>query len=154
MTTEEPLARIEGEASASLDGLDVVHALLTEYWIVAEAALTQPVDAMWRALFDTAVGEIAGNIVRHAYPPAAPTATFQLVVTCYLDRMEAMMLDQGTPYVLMPAVGKPDMRDALDNIDLDHGWGLPIAHAAADGLEYTRLPDGRNRWLITKRLSA
>ena len=154
MRSDEPIAHVEGDADVSLEGLDSVHTLLSQYWTVVEEALPCPVDATWRALFDTAVCEIAGNIVRHAYSDNPGSATFHVSFDCYPDGMEATMRDRGSPYVLMPAIGRPDMRDALDNIELDHGWGLPIAHAASDGLEYERLPDGHNQWVISKRLPA
>ena len=154
MRSEEPVAHVEGDADVSLEGLDAVHTLLSRYWDVVEAALPLPVDGAWRALFDSAVGEISGNIVRHAYSDNPDSAAFHISFDCYSDGMEATMRDQGSPYVLMPAIGRPDMRDALDNIEIDHGWGLPIAQAASDGLEYNRLPDGHNQWVITKRWSS
>jgi anti-sigma regulatory factor (Ser/Thr protein kinase) len=44
------------------------------------------------------------------------------------------------------------MRLSLFDPESDHGWGLPIAHAATDALSYERLPDGRNQWRLEKRL--
>ncbi len=152
-TNDGPLVEVTGEAPVSLDGLDAVHALLEEFWAAANEVTTDQVDGRWRALFDSAVGEIAGNIVRHAYQGSAPTEHFQLTFACFPDRMQATLLDRGTPYVLIPASGIPDMRAALENMDLDHGWGLPIAHAASDDLDYTRQPNGDNRWVITKRFA-
>lgn len=152
MRVDKPLAQVEGDADVSLEGLDAVHVLLSEYWAVAEAALQRAVDGMWRALFDSAVAEIAGNIVRHTHPVNPDSATFHISIVCYPDRMEATMLDHGAPYVLTPMTGTPDMREALDNVELDHGWGLRITQAASDGLEYTRPHDGQNQWLITKQL--
>lgn len=149
---DAPLAEVSGEAPVALDGMDTVHALLHEFWTAVESVMPGRVDARWRALFDSAVGEIAGNIVRHAYQGVEPTERFRIAFACYPDRMEATMLDRGTPYVLIPATGIPDMREALLNADLDHGWGLPIAHAASDDLDYTRQPNGDNCWVITKRL--
>jgi anti-sigma regulatory factor (Ser/Thr protein kinase) len=151
-TNEVPLAEVTGEAPVALEGLDTLHALLEAFWTTVNSVMPDRADARWRALFDSAVGEIAGNIVRHAYPEVQPAERFRISFACFPDRMRATMLDRGTPYVLIPATGIPDMREALLNADLDHGWGLPIAHAASDDLEYTRQANGDNRWVITKRL--
>lgn len=153
--TEVPRIEWGRTIEASFAGLDAVHALLDEYWSLVEDDPIPVPDTTWRSLFDSAVAEIAGNIVRHSYVPpcdfSAPS--FHLSLRCFSDRMEALLLDAGIPYVLtlQPSRTSPDMRDALDNIDLEHGWGLPIAHAATDGLDYQRMSDGHNRWQICKR---
>ncbi len=149
---EHPVIQVDGEASASLDGMDDVHELLNQYWNSAAEAHLGPPDGAWRALFDSAVAEIAGNIVRHAYPPPLVATTFQISLRYFNDRVEAIMLDRGIPYSPVPLIVPPDMRLALDDPELDHGWGLMIAHAVADSLDYERLGDGHNRWHIEKRL--
>lgn len=148
---ENPEIQVDGEATASLDGMDDVHELLNRYWNTAAEASLGPPDTAWRALFDSAVAEIAGNIVRHAYPPPLVATTFQISLRYFTDRVEAILLDRGIPYVLVPALDLPDMRKALDDPELDHGWGLMIAQAVADNLDYERLVDGHNRWSIEKR---
>jgi hypothetical protein len=150
MAAEQPIVQIDGEAEASIDGMDTVHALLEEYWRAADAALPSPPDPTWKVLFDSAVAEIAGNIVRHAHPPR----TFRISLRGFADRVEAVMLDQGIPYQMVPAVGSADMRGSLDDPALDGGWGLIIARAVTDDIEYQRLDSGYNRWQIQKRLPA
>lgn len=149
---DDPLVRVEREAHAGPDGLERVHEVLAEYWRSVDASRCCVADATWRALFESAVAEIAGNIVRYAYPEPTGDDRFRITLQCFTDRMEAILLDQGVPYDLEPPVRSADMRDALDDFDLDHGWGLPIAYAATDSLEYERLPGGYNRWRLDKRL--
>lgn len=148
---ERPLVRIERDVAAGLDGLATVHEVMSDYWDGVEAAGCGGFDRTWRALFDSAVAEIAGNVVRHAYPAPAPGDTFRMCLQCFPDRMEAILLDHGEPFHLLPPSRTADMRDALDDLDLDHGWGLPIVYAATDTVEYERLPDGANRWRLGKR---
>ncbi len=150
---DAPLLQVDGDAEASLDGMDAFHGLLERYWRAAGGRLPCPPDARWRALFDSSVAEIAANIVRHAYRPADRPATFHVSLRCYGDRMEAVLVDNGVPYVLVPMVDPTDMAKSLETLDLEGGWGLPIAHAAADDVEYTRSEDGWNMWRIDKRLS-
>ena len=152
MQASGPLVRVDGEAEASVAGMDAVHALLGRYWTEAQAVLSKPPDGRWKALFDSAVVELAANIVRHAYPAWETPATFHLSLRCFPDRMEAFLVDRGVPYVSQQAVGTPDMSKAIGTLLRDHGWGLPIVHAAVDGIEYGRSPDGENRWHIDKRI--
>lgn len=149
---DDPLVRIEREGHAGLDGLECVHEAMAEYWRSVDAARCCGADAASRTLFDSAIAEIAGNIVRYAYPEPTGDEWFRIILLCFPDRIEAILLDQGVPYDLEPPARSADMRDALDDLDLDHGWGLPIAYAATDSLEYDRLPGGYNRWRLDKRL--
>lgn len=146
-----PLVRVDREVCAGVAGLERVHELMAEYWRAVDTAGCCGADATWRALFDSAVAEIAGNIVRHAYPDPTDDDRFQVTLQCFDDRMEAILVDRGVPYDLSPPTRSADMRDVLDDFELDHGWGLPIAYAATDSLEYERLPDGSNRWRLDKR---
>lgn len=147
-----PLVRVDRDVPAALDGLATVHQLMADYWRTVDSKGCCCADGMWRALFDSAIAEIAGNIVRHAYPEPVPGDTFHISLQCFPDRMEAVLLDHGLPFDFEPPSRTPDMRDALDDLDLDHGWGLPIVYAATDALDYERLPDGQNRWHLGKRL--
>lgn len=150
MTTDEALVRTDADIEVTLAGMDAVHTLLDHFWReIARSNVTPPGDIA-ETLFASAVAEIAGNIVRHAYPTPAD-ATFHVTLACFADRLQAVMIDWGGPYEYAPSSRVPDMRTALDDPELDHGWGLPIAHAASDNLRYERLPDGTNRWCVEKR---
>ncbi len=153
LQAEHPLVQIERDVSASLDGLATVHEALDDYWNAIEVAGGPHVDSMRQVLFASAVAEIAGNVVRHAYPDAGADATFRIRLHYFPDRLVATLLDHGLPFDFTPPTRTADMRDALDDLDLDHGWGLPIVQAATDELDYARLPDGSNRWRLVKLLS-
>ncbi len=153
LQAEHPLVLIERDVSASLDGLATVHDALDDYWRAIKGAGGPPIDGMRQVLFASAVAEIAGNVVRHAYPDAVANATFRISLQYFPDRLEAILLDRGLPFDFTPPTRTADMRGALDDLDLDHGWGLPIVQAATDELDYERVPDGSNRWRLAKRLT-
>ena len=112
------------------------------------AGLTLPDGSRW--LFATAVGEIAANIVRHAYPPGVAGPTMSLRLRLFPDRIEGRFTDQGIRYWKtgeLPPVTLEDW-EALP----ESGYGLAMARAALTELSYRRLPDGQNRWELVKVL--
>ncbi len=152
--SEAPLVRVDREIVAGMQGMNAVHETIDAYWVSVDAADCCPMDGTWRALFNSAVAEIAGNIVRHAYPQADDNDTFHMSLLCFPDRVEAVLIDDGEGFDFDPTGGRSaDMRDALDNLDLDHGWGLPIVLTATDSLRYEQLPNGSNRWILDKRIT-
>jgi anti-sigma regulatory factor (Ser/Thr protein kinase) len=151
-TRDDPpaLLCVEDDIDASLEGMSDVHELLARFWqMVMHSSVSQP-DATWRALFDSAAAEIAGNVVRHAFPPETAATRFHMSLCCFEDHIVATTTDHGIPCALPQAIRAPDMVLALEDVLLDHGWGLPIAQAATDALDYQRLPEGLNRWRIDK----
>lgn len=152
-SNESPLVRVDRDIVAGMQGMDAVHESLDSYWNSVDAAGCCPAGGAWRALFNSAVAEIAGNIVRHAYPSGSDGETFGMTLLCYADRAEAILTHHGVTFDFTPPTRAADMRDALDNLDLDHGWGLPIVLAATDSLRYEQLPNGSNRWTLDKRLT-
>jgi serine/threonine-protein kinase RsbW len=138
------------EIAATMDGLDTVHRHLAEFWLRLETDNRIAPDETWKVLFESAVAEVAGNIIRHAHPPSV----FFMSLRAFPDRIESVLLDQGIPYQLVPVRPSADMRTALTEPDMDHGWGLAIAHAVTDGIVYSRLESGHNRWVIEKNLPA
>ena len=149
---ERCLCCLERDVEASLEGLEYVHGLLDEFWQQIQQVPVRQPDATWKALFASATAEVAGNVIRHAYPESEPDTFFRFSLSCYTDRLVATLTDHGIPCMVMPEPRSPDMRITLDDPDLDHGWGLPIAHAASDALDYQRLDNGYNRWQIDKYL--
>jgi serine/threonine-protein kinase RsbW len=144
--------RVERDVAVEPDGLSILHEVMEAYWDAAEESGCPHVNGRWRALFDSAVAEIAANIVRHAYSESRGEEMFRITLQCFGDRMEAVLLDQGLPFDLALSARPPDMRGAVDDLELEHGWGLPIAQAASDSLHYERLASGYNRWRLDKRL--
>ncbi len=149
----KPLIETEGEVEASAVGMDRVHDLLDQYWRVAGQTLPVLPDPTWQALFNSCVAEIAGNIVRHAYnADQSKGDTMHISLRCFHNHMEAVLIDQGAPYVPVSETRSPDMTKSVDSDALSQGWGLPIARAAGDGLHYARSVDGLNRWCVKKLL--
>jgi serine/threonine-protein kinase RsbW len=126
-----------------------MHAGLGHFWMAVEAAGRSP-SAAWRAQLETAVMEIVGNVLRHAYPPAHRGGNVKLRLRLYRDRVEALVTDRGVPFE-EPAATEP--LAVLDPLDLpEHGYGLAVARAAVDQVEYSRRARGSNHWRLVKRL--
>lgn len=127
------------ETTASPACLDEVHALFGELW-----AATPDVQASDRDAFQTAVAEVAANIVQHA--SHGDEVALRLVLRAPADRVEAHLEDLGFPYegdVASP--GEAEIDPMAEN-----GRGLFIARALTDELTYER--DGSvNRWFLLRR---
>jgi anti-sigma regulatory factor (Ser/Thr protein kinase) len=147
---DPPLLCLEGEIDATLDGMSEVHHLLAQLWQQLTQYPVDHPDASWRALFDSATAEIAGNIIRHAYTDCSSARHFHLSLCCCNDCIVATTLDQGIPLDPLAVIATPNMDITLEDETLDHGWGLPIANAATDMLDYQRLGTGYNQWRIVK----
>lgn len=137
--------------TATPAGLDAIHAAMDRFWLeVASAAVSLP-DQMWRYEFLTAVAEIAGNIVRHAYPDGTGPGPLEMTLTAYSHRVEAELRDRGVPFEEIPGADAASEADLLDLDDLaESGRGLMIARAWLDRLEHTHTPDC-NCWRLVKR---
>lgn len=122
------------EGRADLPCLERVHDLVDELWV--RVPEVQPDD---RYRFETAVIEVAGNIVEHG----GPEVRLRLWLRVHPDRVEAQFRDTGRE-VDLEAVD-----DAVDDLAED-GRGLALARAAADDVSYARTGH-TNRWCVTKR---
>ena len=114
--------------------------------------LAQPPDrARWME-FTTAVMENANNIVRHACPDDAVPAQLPLHLRDDADRIGARFTDRGDPF---NAPAEPVSARASDELDIlgiaEGGYGLALARAAVDRLDYHRTPGGLNRWRLVTR---
>jgi serine/threonine-protein kinase RsbW len=93
-------------------------------------------------MFETAVIEVAGNVVEHGRPHGRVTWAFRLSVLP--DRLEAQLSDSGEEYpggtwgTAMPA-------DLLQ----EDGRGLALATAVLDSLDYERSA-GANHWTMVR----
>ena len=136
--------------AATAPALAALHATLDRFWAAVERAAAEPPDARWRHLFATAVAEIAANIVRHAYPAGAVPGTMHLRLRAYDGRAEALFTDHGVAFV--DPAQSPRSLPADDPLALpEGGYGLALARAAVDRLDYARTPDGQNQWRLVKR---
>ena len=135
--------RVTLMARADPEIMDLVAAVLGQLW-----ANHGDVPDDDRIRFETAVMEVLGNIIEHAYEldsdlPAATSRRFQLVVGVTDASILATFGDNGEPSELdLSDVEMPDMF-------AESGRGLPLAKAALDDLQYARI-DGRNVWTLVR----
>ncbi|HWI41988.1 MAG TPA: ATP-binding protein [Nocardioides sp.] len=123
------------------EGLDELHGVL------AQAAEEHPaVGAAAFMLFETAVIEIAGNVVEHGRPVGSVRWTFSLTVEA--DRLRGSLSDDGEELE-----GDPTDASLPDDPLADSGRGLALARATLDELDYRR-QDGVNVWHMVRRLQA
>lgn len=127
------------------ESLDLLHELLER--VSREHPDVSPDDLM---MFETAIIEIAGNVVEHGSPAGQVVYEFSLEVRP--DRLEAELIDNGQVFAdldnadVVDGARLPD--DALD----EAGRGLFLAVAVLDVLRYSRT-DGRNVWQMVRRRS-
>ncbi len=127
--------RIDGLAVP--ESLGLLHSLLEQ--VAADHPEVSPDDLM---LLETAVIEIAGNVVEHGRPPGEVRYAFTLAVLP--DRLEAVLTDTGEE------VPDPDDARPMPDDWEETGRGLPLARAALDELSYARGAEG-NLWRMVKR---
>jgi anti-sigma regulatory factor (Ser/Thr protein kinase) len=133
---------------AAPESLAAVHAALDRFWRRVEKCGIA-VDDETRFELATAIGELSGNVVRHAYP--AGPGELRLTLRLRDNALEAVVTDRGRPLS-----GLPPARDlhAIDPLGLtDGGFGLDLVRAAVDRVEYARARKV-NRWRLVKSLPA
>jgi serine/threonine-protein kinase RsbW len=132
--------RLVLSAPATPEMLDLVHDVLERFWGAHPDVAT--VD---RVRFETAVIEVLGNIVEHAYEldaPAAGDRRFDVVLVASETELVASFGDDGVPMAIdLSTVAMPDEL-------AESGRGLALAIAALDDLSYER-EGGRNLWRLT-----
>jgi serine/threonine-protein kinase RsbW len=134
---------------AVAEELGALHAALDRFWERVDATLSQPPSRDWRLRFATALAEIAANVIRHAYPPGTDRGPLRLHLCLYHDRLVASFADRGIAFV-PPEATRPASTDLTDLPE--GGYGLAIARASLDRLQYRRTPTGTNHWRLMKRL--
>jgi anti-sigma regulatory factor (Ser/Thr protein kinase) len=159
MATDGPSRRaaaplIERTVAVPADpaSLTLLHAGLASFWAAVEHVRPGAVDDHWRAHFETAIGEIAANIIRHAYPPDTPARPLRLRLRAYPTAIEARFVDRGQPPRSSPTPESGPTSTPSQVADLaEGGYGLALARAAVDELTYARAPAGGNVWRLVKR---
>jgi serine/threonine-protein kinase RsbW len=136
---ETPVERFL-DADVSVESVEAVHDLLASWW-----PDLGDLDTRVRFAFETAVVEIAGNIVEHTRTLEAATGRrFTLVLSANADLLTATFEDNGLPAgVDLSAVTMADVDD-------EGGRGLALTLASIDVLDY-RYRGGRNIWRLECR---
>jgi serine/threonine-protein kinase RsbW len=132
--------RVDVSAPATPQMMDLAYDAIQRLWGAHEdVAMTD------RIRFETAVMEILGNIVQHAYAldesGSPETRRFDLTLTADADAVVASFGDDGVPMALdLSEIVMPDEY-------AESGRGLAMAMAALDDLAYER-QGGRNHWRL------
>lgn len=127
--------------------LDAVHAAIGRFFGAIDRTTSPRPAAETRMAFTLGVAEIAANIVHHAYPPPLAIGEFKLRLRLYPDRLDALLIDRGVPFV------EPETAaDSGSGDDPERGLGLALARRTLDRVVYTRDPAGVNHWWLVKRL--
>jgi anti-sigma regulatory factor (Ser/Thr protein kinase) len=149
--SDRPLAEVATTVPATAAHLADLHTALGGFWTEFERAYGTPLDPVRRAQLETAVGELASNIVRHAYGATSLSGEMTLTLAGYRDRVEGTFRDAGVPYT-GPPPAELTLPDPVELAELpEGGWGLHLTLAAVDELTYTRASD-TNCWRFVRRL--
>ena len=140
------MSRFSLRADGVPESLELVHELLEKVW-ESEAGI----DLMARIRFETALIEVASNIIEHSRPAASDPIQFELELECSPERLYAEFHDNAKPAGIdLSATPPPEDLSSLENIS-SSGRGLALAKVALDEFSYAKL-DAGNKWtLLCKR---
>ncbi|MFN3707643.1 SpoIIE family protein phosphatase [Microcella sp.] len=120
------------------DTVDTVHDLLDELW--PSVPNVSPRDRM---ALDTAIIELAANVIQHANRGKSISAT--LTVIAFRDRIEVTLSDSGE-------IGEVDIEGrsmpAPESL-AESGRGIALMKALVDTIEHRRV-DGFNHWTLVR----
>jgi serine/threonine-protein kinase RsbW len=131
--------RVDGTAEPAW--LEAVHDGLARLWSRAPE-----VPDLDRLRFETAVIEIATNVVRHTSPAGDGPVRASTLLRVAPPRIEAEISDDGT-------LADVDLDPAPVDDLAESGRGIALVQRAVDTLTFARRP-GRNTWRITRDWSA
>jgi len=127
-----------------LEGLAVPESLNVLHELLERVGHDHPeLDAGDLMMFETAVIEVAGNVVEHGRPRGRVTWAFRLSVLP--DRMEAQLSDSGEEYP-----GGTWGTSMPDDLLQEDGRGLALATAVLHSLDYQR-SSAANHWTMLRR---
>jgi len=128
-----------------LDGWAVPAELEALHELVEQGREAWPsVSAEAFMMLETAVIEIAGNVVEHGRPVGEVRWTFSLRLRD--DVLEGVLTDDGHEY-------EGDLSTYMPDPLSESGRGIALAQAALDELVYAR-EDGRNVWTMRRAAQA
>lgn len=130
-----------GETDYQLEGFAVPEGIEDLHDLLERAGTEHPdLDPSDLMLFETAVIEIANNVVEHGVPAGGVRWWFALSVRP--EELQAVLTDSGQALSDID----PTMPDEL----AESGRGFPLAHAILDQCDYTRAEDA-NHWRMVRR---
>ncbi len=121
------------------EGLDVLHQSVERL----RRATGRGADDLSLIRFETALGEIGGNVLTHGRPHGT-TQPVEYVLRLDDDEIVASLTDSGPP--VHEHLGRE-----MPSLEHEDGRGLAIARSLLDELGYERDGD-LNRWRLVKRL--
>lgn len=92
------------------------------------------------------VQEIAANIVDHAYADSAETNHIKALFKGDKEKIVIVLTDKGVPFDRQATVA-PD----LNTVQV-RGYGLFLAEALLDDIQYVRTKQG-NQWTLVKKIT-
>ncbi|GAB3435558.1 ATP-binding protein [Flindersiella endophytica] len=125
------------DAFAVPQSLELLHQLFER--VAVDHPRIPPIDL---SLVETAVIEIAGNVIEHGQPPGE--VEWQLRLDVHPDHLGAVLTDTSTKQA--PDPGTATTAEPLS----ESGRGLALARAAVHELTYQRRDD-HNTWTMTRR---
>lgn len=125
------------------ESLELIHDLLEQVW-ESESGI----HLMDRIRFETAVIEVASNIIEHSRPASTDPIRFLLNLECSPQRLYAEFQDNAKPAGVNLSVA------TLPDDMASTGRGLALAKVALDEFSYAKQDSG-NRWtLLCKRAAS
>ena len=130
-------------AAAVPESLELIHDLRGKVWDGEPG-----IDQMDRIRFETALIEVASNIIEHSQPAGSDPVHLVLAVECEPERLFAEFTDNARPAGIDLSVA--ELPDDMSG----SGRGLALAKVALDQFSYAKEEAG-NRWtLLCRRRSA
>ncbi|QAY69067.1 ATP-binding protein [Xylanimonas protaetiae] len=135
---------MSGESRYVLEGFAVPAQLEKVHRLLERAGADHPdVDPTDLMLFETAVIEIANNVVEHGRP--AGEVRWRLTLKVSDAQIEAELDDTGQEFT-------PGLDAVMPGEDAESGRGLALAGAVLDMIELERA-GGENHWRMVRRLA-
>ncbi|WP_181158441.1 ATP-binding protein [Leucobacter massiliensis] len=125
------------EGFAVPEQLDAVHTLLAQ--AAGDHPWLDPTDVM---LFETAIIEIANNVVEYGRPEGE--VRWKFTIRVHEEEIEAELEDTGQTFT-------PEHGREMPGEDAEGGRGLALAEAVLDQIEFQRFED-TNHWRMVRRL--
>ncbi len=139
------MAGEKGGGEYAFEGLAVPEELGRVHDLLAQAAVEHPeVPSRDLMLFETAVIEIANNVVEHGRPHGQ--VSWRMTVMIGEDAIEADLYDSGAEFGV-------DLHAVMPDVEAEGGRGLAIAEAVLDGIELEHSKEG-NHWRLMRRFTA